>query len=93
MNEIPIRPRCSGLCVVHCRDHPVPAGGWDPVPHLAQLIDALHTLARHGGNENLGALLTGPYAALRGGLLLDEPGRETVTAEDAIREALAEAPR
>jgi len=66
---------------------------WDPVPHLAALIDGLRNLAAQDARDpdfgSLASLLTGPYAALRGGLLLDEPGREDVTTEQAIREALS----
>jgi hypothetical protein len=72
-------------------------GTWDPLPHLAALIDGLRQLAAQpAGDPDFGllaSLLTGPYAALRGGLLLDEPGREDVTAEDALREALEARPR
>ena len=71
--------------------------GWDPVPHLAALIDGLHAcaLAGEGGHEPLirvmAGLLTGPYAALRGGLLLDIPGPDGEIYDDtetAIRVAL-----
>lgn len=65
---------------------------YDPVPDLAGLIDGVQAVA--GAESNLLTvlvnLLTGPYAALRGGLLLDEPGREHLTTEEAIRSALAD---
>lgn len=72
---------------------PVPdSDGYDPVPALAALIDGLHDVAEAGTQDGLmralGHLLSGPYSGLRGGLLLDEPGREGVTAEAAIRQAL-----
>jgi hypothetical protein len=68
---------------------------YDPIPDLAQLIDGLETAASAAGlgasNTQLiialGALLTGPYARLRGGLLLDEPGWD-VSTEDSIRAVL-----
>ena len=70
---------------------------YDPVPDLAALIDGLHdALATNGMNgcvSELIKLAAGPYAALRGGLLLDEPGREDISTEDAIREALREGGR
>jgi hypothetical protein len=68
---------------------------WDPVPDLAALIDGLHGAAEDPAEgsfwRRLGDLYAGPYGRLRGGLLLDEPGRERVSAEDALREALREA--
>ena len=76
-----------------------PRRGYDPAPDLAALIDGLHAcaLAGEGGAEPLirvvADLLCGPYAALRGGLLLDEPGREDISTEDAIREAFREGGR
>lgn len=64
----------------------------DPIPHLAALIDGLHRAALQNNRDGtlliLADLLTGPYAALRGGLLLDEPGWENMSTKDAIREAL-----
>lgn len=66
---------------------------YDPVPDLAALIDGLRRMTSRSGGAQviaLADLLTGPYAGLRGGLLLDEPGRENVTTEQAIREALAD---
>lgn len=66
---------------------------YDPVPDLAALLDGVHDLAVAGAADGLavlGALLTGPYARLRGGLLLDEPGRGHVTTATAVREALRE---
>jgi hypothetical protein len=72
---------------------------WDPLPHLAALIDGLGGVVRSPGGPAdriaLAHLLAGPYAALRGGLLLDEPGREHLSTEAALREALegAEQPR
>jgi hypothetical protein len=88
---------------VHCHAQPAGQGsGWDPVPHLAALIDGLHDLAVTAAQPDatnagvviaLGGLLAGSYAALRGGLLLDEPGRENVSTEAALREALDEARR
>ena len=66
--------------------------GWDPVPHLAALIDGLHDMAAAWPDERdeiFGRLLAGPYSALHGGLLLDEPGREHESTEAAIRLALA----
>jgi len=68
---------------------------YDPVPDLAEVLDDLHRAASQGNTDGtlymLGALLSGPYTRLRGGLLLDEPGRENVSTEQAVREALAEA--
>jgi hypothetical protein len=69
---------------------------YDPVPDLAALIDGLHATASAAelGSPNswlverLAYLLAGPYAGLRGGLLLDEPGREHLTTEQALRELL-----
>jgi hypothetical protein len=63
---------------------------YDPIPDLAALIDGLHELAARGGDLTvLGALLAGPYARLRGGLLLDEPTWEDPpSTEDAIRKLL-----
>ena len=91
MNEIPIRVRCSGLCAVHCPGHSA-GGGWDPVPYLAALIDGLHAFASSAADGPdfgiVASLVTGPYTALRGGLLLDVPGREDVTTEAALREVL-----
>ena len=63
-------------------------GGWDPLPHLAALIDGVGKFARTSNDRDLFELMIGPYAALRGGLLLDEPGRENVTTEAALRELL-----
>lgn len=66
-------------------------GQYDPIPDLAQLIDGLGTAAATGSSIQvmiqLGALLVGPYARLRGGLLLDEPGWD-VSTEDSIRAVL-----
>jgi hypothetical protein len=66
---------------------------YDPVPDLAALIDGITSmaLAADGGRAVLGELLTGPYARLRGGLLLDEPGYREMTTEQAVRLALDEA--
>ena len=65
---------------------------YDPVPDLAALVNRVQDCARAGGSPAiLGEILTGPYARLRGGLLLDEPGRENVTTEQAIRTALIQA--
>lgn len=87
MTEIPIRARCSSLCAVHCPGHS--AGSWDPVPYLAQLIDGVRRVALSGGDpRDIAMLLSGPAAALRGGLLLDEPGREGMSTEAALREVL-----
>lgn len=48
---------------------------YDPIADLAALIDGVHELAAKGGDRReLQRLLTGPYARLRGGLLLDETG-------------------
>ncbi len=69
---------------------------YDPVPDLAQLIDGLREFAVSGGSGPgiLGGLYTGPYARLRGGLLLDEPGWEDpLPTSDAIYTALRELPR
>jgi hypothetical protein len=71
------------------------ASRWDPVPDLAALIDGLRELPRVPADQmwgQLGDLYTGPYTRLRGGLLLDEPGREGTSTADAIRDALREAP-
>lgn len=62
---------------------------YDPIGDLAALVDGLHGISAGDRMEDvLGRLLAGPYARLRGGLLLDEPGREAITTPDAIREAL-----
>lgn len=64
---------------------------YDPIPDLAALIDGLQRMALAGNYDRrqiLGALLTGPYARLRGGLLLDEPDWDTLTTEEALRETL-----
>ena len=68
---------------------------YDPVPDLAALIDGVSGMARQAADESrrklLGAILTGPYAALRGGLLLDEPAWDDPPGtEQALREALAD---
>ena len=62
---------------------------YDPIPDLAALIDGTQKFAGTNNDGDLVDLLTGPLARLRGGLLLDEPGREAVTTEQAIRDALA----
>jgi hypothetical protein len=63
---------------------------YDPVPDLAALINGLHELARQGGSVPvLSEILLGPYARLRGGLLLDDPGAGHVSTENAIHLALA----
>ena len=67
------------------------ANRYDPVPDLAALIDGLHNTAGETDGSfwrRLGDLYSGPYGRLRGGLLLDEPGREHVTTEAALREVL-----
>jgi hypothetical protein len=69
---------------------------YDPIPDLAQLIDGLGTAATAAGRDAsntqliiaLGALLTGPYARLRGGMLLDEPDWDTPGTEEALRKTL-----
>jgi hypothetical protein len=65
---------------------------YDPIPDLAQLIDGLGTAAATGSSIQimiqLGALLVGPYARLRGGLLLDEPAWDAPTTEEALRAIL-----
>lgn len=71
------------------------ASQYDPIPDLAALIDGLETAATIAGRDasnaqliiQLGGLLVGPYARLRGGLLLDEPGWD-VSTEDSIRAVL-----
>lgn len=65
---------------------------YDPIPDLAALIAGLHQLALRGGDLHyLADLLAGPYARLRSGLGLDEPGREdTPRTETALRKALRE---
>jgi hypothetical protein len=64
---------------------------YDPAPDIAALINELHEAASDASEAGLpGSLITGPYARLRGGLLLDEPGREHVSTEDALRELLGE---
>jgi hypothetical protein len=78
--------------------HPAPAPepgappAYDPVRDLAALIDGTGGLARQATSASrqmlLGELLIGPYTRLRGYLLLDEPGREHVTTEQALREVL-----
>jgi hypothetical protein len=64
---------------------------YDPIPDLAALIDGLHELARSSGSGIvLGEILAGPYARLRGGLLLDEiTWEDPPGTEDALRELLA----
>jgi hypothetical protein len=68
-------------------------GSWDPIPYLASLIDGLRQVALQDSQDSfllrLGDLLAGPYSALRGGLLLDEPGRESISTEAALREVLS----
>jgi hypothetical protein len=69
---------------------------YDPVPDLAQLLNGMTDLLRTADDPAahvslLGTLALGPYARLRGGLLLDEPGYRELTAEQAIRLALDEA--
>lgn len=68
---------------------------YNPVTDLAGIIDGLHDVLAAGTYAGimtgLAELAAGPYAGLRGGLLLDERGRENVRTEDAIREALREA--
>ena len=67
---------------------------YDPIPDLAQLTDRLHEVASDARDPDnmmfhLASLLTGPYARLRGGLLLDELTREDPpVTEDALRELL-----
>jgi len=91
MTAIPIETRCSGLCTAHCPPHA--RDGYDPVPGLAALLDGITDLARASASpaamrDILGRLLAGPHAGLRGGLLLDEPGRELVPTAGALHEAL-----
>ena len=80
------------------REEPPPRAPWDPVPYLAAVIDGLERVIggpyRHATDiyDLVGELAAGPYTALRGGLLLDEPGREGVSTEDALRELLAPVP-
>jgi hypothetical protein len=63
--------------------------GYDPVPGLAALIDGMREIARSGGDPAvIGDVLTGPYAALRGGLLPDEPRMQGTSTGEAIRECL-----
>jgi hypothetical protein len=63
---------------------------YDPAPDIAALIDELHEAASDASEAGLpGSLITGPYARLRGGLLLDEQGREHISTENALRELLA----
>jgi hypothetical protein len=85
--------RSSGECVITRWRDPRPGEPrWDPVPHLAALIDGIHGVLEAGTQDELmrrlGELAAGPYTALRGGLLLDEPGRETVPTADALHEVL-----
>ncbi len=71
---------------------PVSPSRWDPVPHLAALIDGLREAAlaenAPAADMAIADLLLGPYARLRGGLLLDEPGREGLSTEQALREVV-----
>jgi len=63
---------------------------YDPIPDLAALIAGLHQLDLSPVHY-LADLLAGPYARLRSGLGLDEPGREdTPRTETALRKALRE---
>jgi hypothetical protein len=68
---------------------------YDPVDDLAELVDGLRAMAASEDLDDmvtqLGVLAVGPYARLRSGLLLDEPGREGIPAAHAIREAIREA--
>jgi hypothetical protein len=73
---------------------------YDPIPDLAALIDGFTALLDQGrsgaSNADLAfrlGMLAGdrPWSRLRGGLLLDDPGHEDVTTEQAIRTALAQA--
>lgn len=65
---------------------------YDPVPDLAALVDGLgHAAAQDSTPATLMVLLqlmTGPYARLRGGLLLNEPGRQRQTTAEALTSAL-----
>ena len=67
---------------------------YDPIPDLAALIDGLRGAAGDGDNvlTHIAVLLTGPYARLCGGLLLDGLDSEgtLLNTEAAIRSALAE---
>jgi hypothetical protein len=64
--------------------------GFDPVPDLAALLDGVRDLARSGGDARyLADLLAGPYAALREGLRLDEPGLEDQGTGYAVYRAIS----
>jgi hypothetical protein len=72
---------------------------YDPVPDLAALIEGMEAIvsaASLGASNSqivlrTGELAGGPYARLRSGLLLDEPGLEHLPVADALRDALDEA--
>jgi hypothetical protein len=70
--------------------------GYDPVPDVAALTDGLHELAGMSQGKTgtlwwagLRNLYAGPYARLRGGLRLDEPGLEGLETRTAVYRSIA----
>lgn len=63
---------------------------YDLVPDLAALIDGLREAFSDPATPiaSITKMFLGPYARLRRGLLLDEPGWDDVSTEESIREAL-----
>lgn len=64
---------------------------YDPIADLAAFIDGMHAWVQAGlPTDGLVDLLAGPYARLRGGLLLDEPEPAAPRGgtDQALREAL-----
>ena len=87
------RIRFTHFCKSPARPLEEPPVAYDPVPDLAALFEGVRDFARSGGDlAVIGRVLAGPYARLRGGLLLNEPGREHVSTEEALREALVLGP-
>jgi hypothetical protein len=93
-------PVCGSQFAGGCHPCPGPPGthdqetemAYDPSADVADLINGLRQAALGGTDEviriRLSALLTGPYARLRGGLLLDHENDGRPVA-DAVREAFA----
>ena len=67
---------------------------YDPIPDLAALIDGLQRTVATGNSDGIFSglrdLLAGPYARLRGGLLLDESSWEDASTANALRDTLRE---